>query len=205
MDSPVSGDVLHKGRKHRKDGKTFFEKETGKKWLKPTYEFGEKLFIKEAKERSGRPKRDWQPRMVEARFVGHHSRTSSIIGLTPDGVIYGQCAKRLPRELRWPKEGWSDLRGLPWDQKPQVRDLPEAAVDPERIVIIQQQPQPQQTAEPRNFYVTRAHVDDNLYGKTPGCPKCNALRTGAKTTASHSQACRDRALDTFRGDDADRA
>lgn len=143
--------------------------------------------------------------MVEARFVGHHSRTSSIIGLTPDGVIYGLCAKRLPRELRWPKEGCSDLKGLPWGQKLQVRDLPEAATDPERIVIIQQQPQPQQPAEQRNFYVTRAHVDDNHFGETPGCPKCNALRIGAKITASHSQACRDRVLARVREDDADRA
>ena len=31
----------------------------------------------------------------------------------------------------------------------------------------QSQRQPQQTAEPRNFYVTRAHVDDKLFGNTP--------------------------------------
>ena len=62
------------------------------------YQFAERLFIKPAQERSGRPKRDWQPRMTEARFVGHHSRTQSIIGLTPDGVVYGHCAKSLPRE-----------------------------------------------------------------------------------------------------------
>ena len=101
-----AGDVIHKGRRHRKDGKTSYEKENGKRWLKPMYEFAEILFIKQAQERAGRPKRDWQPRMVEARFVGHHSRTQSIIGLTPDGVVYGQCAKRLPREERWPIAGW---------------------------------------------------------------------------------------------------
>ena len=110
--------------------------------------------------------------MLEARFVGHHSRTSSIIGLTPEGVVYGQCAKRLPRELRWPQEGWKDLKGLPWDTNPQTRELPTAAQDPERIVIIQQQQPLLREADPREFYVARAHVDQ--YGQTPGCPKCNA-------------------------------
>lgn len=43
-----SGHVLRKGRKHRKDGKTSFEKETGKIWLKLMYEFCEKLLIKGA-------------------------------------------------------------------------------------------------------------------------------------------------------------
>ena len=104
------------------------------------YEFGERLFIKEAKERSGRPKRDWQPKMVEARFVGHHSRTPSIIGLTPNGVVYGQCAKRLPREERWPIEGWGQLKGLPWDRNPNARDLPTEASDPDRIIIVQKPP-----------------------------------------------------------------
>ena len=40
-----AGDVLHKGRRHRKDGKTSYEKENGKRWLKPMYLFGERLFI----------------------------------------------------------------------------------------------------------------------------------------------------------------
>ena len=122
------------------------------------YLFGEKLFIKLAQEQSGRPKSDWQPRMVEARFVGHHSRTQSIIGLTPNGVVYGQCAKRLPREERFPIEGWDQLKGLPWDQNPNARDLPTEASDPDRIVVIQQPQQQQPVSEPRNFYVTLARL-----------------------------------------------
>ena len=111
--------------------------------------------------------------MLEARFVGHHSRTSAIIGLTNNGVILGQCVKRLPRELRWPVEVWKDLKGLPWDQNPTQRNLPQATDKPQQIIIVQPAPQPLQPIEPRNFYVTRAHVDDQLYGKTPGCPKIN--------------------------------
>merc|ERR1712001_714455 len=108
------------------------------------YLFGEGLFIRLAQERSGRPKRDLQPRMVEARSVGHHSRIQSIIGLTPEGVVYGQCAKRLHREKRYPIAGWNELKGLPWDQNSNARDLPTEASDPDRIVVIQQPQQQQQ-------------------------------------------------------------
>ena len=53
--------------------------------------------------------------------------------------------------------------------------------------------------------MTAAHVDDRLYGKTPGCPKCNAIARGAKTTYSHNQECRDRILARVREDDSERA
>ena len=108
--------------------------------------------------------------------------TKSFIGLSPDGVIQGQCATCLPGEERWPIAGWDQLKGLPWGQKPNTRDLPTEASDPERVIVIQQPQQQQQSqqADPRQFYVTAAHVDDRLYGKTPGCPKCNAIARGAK-------------------------
>ena len=50
--------------------------------------------------------------MVEAGFVGHQSHTSSVIGLTPDSVVYDQCAKRLPPEQRWPIAEWDKLKGI---------------------------------------------------------------------------------------------
>ena len=61
-----------------------------------------------------------------------------------------------------------NLKGLPWDQNPKARDLHKEASDPGRIVIAQEpQPQHDQQPDPRQFYVTRAHVDDRLYDKTP--------------------------------------
>ena len=41
-----------------------------------TLEVGERFFMKEAKERaSGAVKRDWEPRLIEARYLGQHART----------------------------------------------------------------------------------------------------------------------------------
>ena len=44
--------------------------------------------MKEAKERgSGAVKRDWEPRLVEARYQGQHARTGAMIGITADGIV----------------------------------------------------------------------------------------------------------------------
>ena len=62
---------------HRRgaDGKAPWERETGRKWRRSCLEFGERVMIKEAYDRSSGPKRDWQPRMVPVRYVGHHAQT----------------------------------------------------------------------------------------------------------------------------------
>ena len=57
----------------------------GSWWSRPAPEFGQKVFIKEAVERNGKPKRDWEQKLIEVRFVGHHgswgsARTVSSMG-----------------------------------------------------------------------------------------------------------------------------
>ena len=64
-------------------------------------EFGERFFMKEAKERgSGAVKKDWEPRLIEARFLGQHSRTGAMIGITADGIVCGRLGRRLPEAER---------------------------------------------------------------------------------------------------------
>ena len=82
--------------------------------------------IKEAVERQGVPKRDWEARMIPIRYVGHHARTASVMGLTTEGLKLGSGVTRLPEQQRWSLEGWKDLKGLPWDLKPGARDAPVA-------------------------------------------------------------------------------
>ena len=80
-----------------KDGKTPWERETGRKWRRPRLQFGEKVMLREAREQaSGAVKRDWQPQMRACRFVGYHARTSSIMGLSSDGLVLGTGVNRLP-------------------------------------------------------------------------------------------------------------
>eukprot|EP00971_Amphidinium_carterae_P295244 5863306-Amphidinium_carterae.1 len=81
-----AGDVIARFRRGA-DGKTPWQRECGRRWAGEALEFGEKFFVKEARERgAGAPKLDWEPRLLEARFVGQHARTGAMLGLTRDGV-----------------------------------------------------------------------------------------------------------------------
>ena len=60
--------------------------------------------------------------MIPVWYMGHHARTGSIVGLTEDGVKFGESARRLPVEDRWTLEGWDKLRGFPWGLKLKDRE-----------------------------------------------------------------------------------
>ena len=47
---------------------------------------------------------------------------------------------------------------------------------------------PRVEEEPRRMYVRKAYIDK--YGRTPGCPGCDAI--GSKSPLAHDQTCRDR-------------
>ena len=60
------GDTITRFRKGP-DGKTPWEREQGRKWVGDSLEFGERFFVIEVK-------RDWEPRLIEARYLGQHAR-----------------------------------------------------------------------------------------------------------------------------------
>ena len=110
-----ASDTIARFRKSS-DGKTPREREQGKKWVGDSLEFGERFFMKEAKERtSGAVKRDSEPRLIEARYLGQHARTGAMIGITTDCERLG---RRLHEAERWDQTGWQDLKGVPWDLRP---------------------------------------------------------------------------------------
>ena len=125
----LAGDTIARFRRGP-DGKTPWEREQGRKWAGDSLEFGERFFMKEAKERaSGAVKRDWEPRLIEARCLGQHARTGAMIGITTDGIVCGRLGRRLPEAERWDQTGWQDLKGVPWDLRP--TGVPEPEVDVE--------------------------------------------------------------------------
>ena len=95
---PFAGDTIARFRKGP-DGKTAWEREQGRKWAGDSLEFGERFFVKEANERaSGAVKRDWEPRLIEAKYLGQHGRTGAMIGITADGIVCGRLGRRLPKQ-----------------------------------------------------------------------------------------------------------
>lgn len=197
-----SADAIARHRKG-KDGKTPYERETGRKWAKGGLEFGEKVYIKEAKERAGRPKMDWEPRMVPVRYVGHHARTGAVVGLSADGVKVGQVAKRLPTSERWSFDGWEDIKGLPWDTNPDRREAPAELGEP-GVALPAGAPAAAEDRpfEKRNFYVKKTDVAK--YGTTVGCPGCAHVRSGGQGARTHSKECRQRIMEKIETDDAER-
>ena len=115
------------------DGKTPEERRTGKRWLKPTPIYGERIMIKPA----GKGKKDDASRMKPARFIGCHNRFGSVLGMTEEGVIVGSSYHSLPESEKWgPLE--ANLKGAPWDVRAYVRRQPEEIPQP---VVQAQQPQ----------------------------------------------------------------
>ena len=182
------------------DGKTPWLRETGRKWAKPAFQFGEKILMREAKERVAVAKRDWEPRLIPVRYMGHHARTGSIVGLTEDGVKFGESAKRLPVEDRWTLDGWDKLRGPPWDLKPKEREAPLDCQDDHAPVLLQRQEPPEVT---REFYVRRTDVEQ--YGPTPGCERCHAIAARLPPKGSHTAQCRDRMKEYVREAEQERS
>ena len=172
---------------YRRDatGKTPYEKEFGRKWSRPALEFGEVTYMREAVEKDGKPKRDWEQRMIEVRYVGHHSRSGAILGLTPDGLRVGAAVRRLGEDLRWKSEGLDDLGGLPWDVK--KRAIGERLESGQRAPRLP--PPAPDTPDARAFYVQKKDIDK--FGYSEDCRGCKALREGKRAVA-HSKQCRER-------------
>ena len=95
-----AGDTIARFRKGP-DGKTPWEREQGRKWAGDSLEFGERSFMKEAKERaSGAVKRDWEPRLIEARYLGQHARTGAMIGFKLQQNVGIRQVGKISKECR---------------------------------------------------------------------------------------------------------
>ena len=112
-----AGDTIARFRKGP-DGKTPWEREQGRKWAEDSLEFGERFFMKEPKERaSGAVKRDWKPRLIEAKYLGQHARTGAMTGITTDGVVCG-LGVNCPKQKVGIRQVGRIYKGVPWDLRP---------------------------------------------------------------------------------------
>ena len=124
-----TGDTIARFRKDP-DGKTLWERVQGRKWAGDSLECGERFFMKEAKERGPRAvKKDGEPRLIEARYLGQHARTGAMTGITADGIVCGRLERRLPEAERRAQAGWQDLKGPPGDLRPTGMPVPEVDVE----------------------------------------------------------------------------
>ncbi|CAK0886283.1 unnamed protein product [Prorocentrum cordatum] len=98
------------------DGRTAEQRRTGRAWAKAAVEFGERIHARPAVAQE--PRSGFAPKMVESRYVGHQSRTGSLLVMTETGVIRGKAFNRMQEDERWTSEGLDDLKGVPWQMVP---------------------------------------------------------------------------------------
>lgn len=189
------GDLLNRYRKGS-DGKTPEYRRSGKAWRKPAIAFGERLYYREV----GEGVRQLQV----GRYIGHHGRTGSLLVMTDSGVKRGTGIRRLSPADQWIVDGWSELRGLPWEvtaRRPGERapaligeERLEVPDRPARVVLL--------PPEQRRVYIRKQDV--RKYGSTEGCPGCTCVLLDGPTTLPHTEACRARMVELMQQDDQGR-
>ena len=179
----------------------------------------ERFFMKEVKERaSGVVKRDWEPRLIEARSLGQHAQTGAMMGITADGIVCGRFGRRLPEAVRWDQTGWQDLKGVLWNLRTTGVPEPEVNIEAEPGAAEAERARDETQLEgvrekganfdeassalasgadvneddgirsKREFFVTKFGVE--RFGPTAGCPACANATQGISGRHAHNDECR---------------
>jgi hypothetical protein len=82
------------------DGKTAEQRRTGRRWRRPVVLYGERVMFRPLGI-GKKNKDDYEARVREGLYVGHHERTSGLLILTQNGLIAGKTFMRVPADRRW--------------------------------------------------------------------------------------------------------
>lgn len=164
------------------DGKTAYERVTGRKSCPPMCAFGEKILFLPLK---GARQRKWQYGV----FLGVMDRSGEFVIANAEGhVIKARTIKRLVVSSRWDKELLNNIKGSPWApvDGEKVEGIPvEVHIPP--VVDVPVIP------EAQNTQVRRMKIGKNVYLEHghPECRGCEALRRG-RDPRPHSKECIER-------------
>ena len=112
-----------------KDGKTSVRR-TGRRWRKPTTQFGEKVLFRKIREDGVS---SLASRMTQRIFVGHHGRTGAILCAAQNGVVRGKSWTRQTLSDAWESTNWEVLCGAPWQMvAPELKLTNKVTADKER-------------------------------------------------------------------------
>ena len=168
------------------DGKSAYQRAVGREWRRPTVVFGEQILFKPVGAAGKKRSSPLEPRVAMGRYVGTASRNADLLVMTPTGVVKGHSLHRRAEEDRWSKEGFDQLRGLPWKWTNPVERAPPNRVDMPELVGEQPKPDPKEFRA-RNLYVLKGDLEK--YGFTTLCPGCEAVMLGLPQR-SHNDECR---------------
>ena len=182
------------------DGRTPYERSTGKKWNISLPEFGECVLYKPLKGEEKGSK--MEPRFYRGVFLGLQEATRLRWIGTDAGVVRTWTIKWKPVEEQWVMEELNKVIGLPWQLKPSAApDGTRAGAAAEKEIRIELAPDDASVPEPveekkrkgyvpRGLYIRR-DIELQQFGYTAGCDGCEAAREGL-AHRQHTKACKKR-------------
>ena len=180
------------------DGKTPYQRLTGRKWNRPMVTFGEKVYFRPldsyrvSKEgESERKKGDLASRVMSGHYVGTHGRNADVLVMTSQGVIRGNTVHRKPESERWDRTELKELKGTPWALRPRSAEDVEHRLHITLPETTQRLTPSVRDGGPRNLYVRKKDLEkeDGTMDYTPGCRGCEAIMVGLPAVA-HNATCR---------------
>ena len=176
------------------DGRTPYERSTGKRWQLKLPAFGECVLFQRLKGERNPAK--IEPRFEDGVYLGLQEGTALKWIGTDRGVERAWSVKRRPRDEQWKKEALESLVGLPWQLKPPVTADP-GPLRPIEIELSEEPKMPEPVVKlkgrdyvPRGLYIRR-DVELQQFGYTEGCDGCLAAQSGL-AHRQHSRVCKAR-------------
>ncbi len=219
---------LHTAFQVGHDGKTLWERLTGRRWGRPIVEFGEQVLGKLARQRMAKKvsaknstiKRKLHPKLVQGTWVGQILRTGENVIIGPSGrAMRVRTIKRRPEQFRWSAEAVLGVRATPRRPNPNNPTDEEVIVkhDDEVHAGAEEQPVPfvqavdadmlnPEVSGPRDSAIRELKLTKRLFekfGHTAGCDGCDRAVAGLPHRA-HSDACRKRMYDLIADDEQER-
>jgi hypothetical protein len=188
------------------DGRTAYERSTGKQWRILLPEFAECVLYQPLK--GERDRKKMEPRFEMGVFLGIQESTAMRWIGTADGVVRTWTIKRLPEEDKWQSDLLEKMVGLPWQLRPTSSKPLESDAPPLTIELapeekeVEPEPKVEQKRKgyvPRGIYVRR-DVELKRFGFTPGCDGCERARMGLSYRA-HSSVCKARIMEELNKSD----
>ena len=93
-----------------KDGQTSEMRRTGRRWIKPMAQLGEKVWFRKIGEDGVS---SYASRMTQGIFVGHHDLTAAVLCITKNG---GKSWTRQTLSDACELTNWEGLCGIPWQR-----------------------------------------------------------------------------------------
>ena len=179
------------------DGKTAYERLTGKRFSRAAVEFGEKIHFK--KSTKGNKENKLDGKRNEGYFLGFHWRTGEAVVGTRQGAVRAGTIRRVGAHRRWDVEGLDSVSGVPWQRDPDAGEVPDKL-----FVRLLSDDEKKHLAGPsvgegtKTVYRMRLKRDDLIErGFTEGCNGCKAILDG-RLLRGHSEACRRRMEDLLK-------